>query len=357
MLKGLLVCMKILHLLNTNKYSGAENVVCQIINLFSNDDRYEMLYCSPKGIIENALKEQNVKYVGINALTCKEVKRIIKEQRPDVIHAHDMRASFIASCVCGQIPLVSHIHNNAYDSRAISLKSVAYLKAAVKARHIFWVSQSAFDGYAFHKLFVRKSSVLYNVINVDRLLEKADRDTNHYHYDVVFVGSLIYPKNPHKLIDVCSHLIAMKSDVRIAVIGTGDMEQEIVRLASQKDLIENISFLGFQNNPYKIVKDAKCMIMTSRWEGTPMCALEGMALGVPMVATPVDGLKRLIVDGENGFLSEDNIVLAQRIFEIITIEALHRQMSDDQLNKSKKMNNSAEYRNEIEKIYANQFNI
>jgi glycosyltransferase involved in cell wall biosynthesis len=234
------------------------------------------------------------------------------------------------------------------------LKSIAYLKAAAKARHIFWVSQSAFEGYAFHKLFLKKSSVLYNIINIRRLLEKAESDINHYDYDVVFLGSLIYPKNPHKLIDVCCDLVAKKNDVRIAVIGTGDLEQEIIGLVAQKGLSDNIVFLGFQNNPYKIIKDAKCMIMTSRWEGTPMCALEGMALGVPMVATPVDGLKRLIVDGENGFLSDDDAVLAQRIFEIITIDGLHRSMSNDQLNKSNKMNNSNYYREEIEKVYANQ---
>ncbi len=343
--------MKILHLLNTNRFSGAENVVCQIIDLFSCNNKYEMLYCSPKGNIENTLKERNVSYAGIDALTCKEVKRVISEYQPDLIHAHDMRASFIASCVCGKIPLISHIHNNAYDSRAITIKSVAYLKAAWKAKHILWVSQSSFDGYAFHKLFARKSSVLYNVIDVDRLLEKAQSDINQYCYDVVFLGSLIYPKNPQKLLDVCSCLITMKKDIQIAVIGIGDMSQEIVKTASERALLDNIDFLGFKNNPYKILKDAKCMIMTSRWEGTPMCALEGMALGVPMVATPVDGLKKLICDGENGFLSDDNTILAQRIFDIVTNSELHKKLSDNQIKKSTKMNNSDEYRDKIEKIY------
>lgn len=351
LLKGLLVYMKILHLLNTNRYSGAENVVCQIINLFSSDKRYEMLYCSPKGNIEQTLKEHNVKYIGIDKLTCKEVKQVITEQRPDLIHAHDMRASFIASCVCGKIPLISHIHNNAYASRSITFKSVAYLKAAWKAKHILWVSQSAVDGYAFHKLFARKSSVLYNIIDIDRLLKKANSDTNQYCYDVVFLGSLIYPKNPHKLLEVCSILKSKKEDIKIAIIGTGDMKQEIFNIASEKELLNSISFLGFKNNPYKILKDAKCMIMTSRWEGTPMCALEGMALGVPLVTTPVDGLKKLIIDGENGFLSDDNTVLARHVFDIVTNEVLHKMLSDNQIKKSLKINNSEEYRDKLEKLY------
>ena len=339
--------MKILHILNSNRFSGAENVVCQIIDLFSTDEKYEMLYCSPKGDIENSLKEQNVKYIGIDTLNCKEIKRVLKEQQPDIIHAHDMRASFISSCVCGKIPLISHIHNNAYDSRAVSLKSIAYLRAAAKARHIFWVSQRAFEGYAFHKLFVKKSSVLYNVINVKRLLAKAESDPIQYHYDVVFLGSLIYPKNPHKLVDVCSNLVAMKSDIRVAIIGTGNMEQEIVELVAQRGLSDNIKFLGFQNNPYKIVKDAKCMVMTSRWEGTPMCALEGMALGVPMVATPVDGLKRLIVNGENGFLCEDDLVFAQRVFDIVANKDLYERLSREQINKSMQINDLRKYKEMI----------
>ena len=343
--------MKILHLLSSNRYSGAENVVCQIVNLFSSDEKYEMLYCSPKGDIEHSLKERNVKYVGLEALTYSEVKRVILEQRPDLIHAHDMRASFIASCACGKTPLISHIHNNAYDSRAISLKSIAYLKAAWKAKHILWVSQSAFDGYAFHKTFARKSSVLYNVIDVGSLLAKAESDPAQYPYDVVYLGRLTYQKNPHKLLDVCSCLVSMKNDIEIAIVGTGELEREVVNTALEKGLSDNISFLGFQNNPYKILRDAKCMIMTSRWEGTPMCALEAMALGVPVVTTPVDGLKQLIVDGENGFFSDEEIVLAQHIFDIVTNERLHRKLSNNQIYKSEILNDLKKYRNTIESAY------
>ena len=41
-------------------------------------------------------------------------------------------ASFYAALACGHIPLISHIHNNAFDSRGISLKSVLYTIAAKK---------------------------------------------------------------------------------------------------------------------------------------------------------------------------------------------------------------------------------
>lgn len=116
----------------------------------------------------------------------KQLKRAIREVKPDIIHAHDMRASFIASLVCGKIPVVSHIHNNAFDSRGISLKSIAYIYAGIKAKHIFWVSKSSFEGYQFHRLFKKKSSILYNIINIDTFLKRVELDKNNYYYDIIF---------------------------------------------------------------------------------------------------------------------------------------------------------------------------
>lgn len=189
--------MKVLHLLQSNRFSGAENVVCQIIGMMKNEPDMEMVYCSRDGQIAEALDERNIPFAPIKELSVEEVKRVIKEQKPDIIHAHDMRASFYAALACGKIPLISHIHNNAFDSRGLSAKSIAYIYAAKKAKHIFWVSQSSFDGYAFHKFFRKKSTVLYNIIDIDALYEKMKLDENVYNYDVIYVGRLP-PKKPPK---------------------------------------------------------------------------------------------------------------------------------------------------------------
>src|SRR5690606_5258958 len=50
------------------------------------------------------------------------------------------------------------------------------------------------------------------------------------------------------------------------------------------------------------VKDSKILLMTSRFEGTPMIALESIALGTPVVCTRTDGLTKLIDDGINGYI-------------------------------------------------------
>ena len=48
--------MRVLHVLASNKYSGAENVACQIIKMF--DGEVEMAYCSPDGEIAKSLHEK-----------------------------------------------------------------------------------------------------------------------------------------------------------------------------------------------------------------------------------------------------------------------------------------------------------
>lgn len=341
--------MKVLHVLASNKYSGAENVACQIIKMF--DGEIEMAYCSPDGLIRNALLERNIAFLPIKKLSKKELKRAIKEYQPDIIHAHDMRASFVVAKAVKKRPFISHIHNNAFDSRAISLKSIAYLCAAKKARRIFWVTESAYQGYKFHNLFKGKSTILYNIIDIERLYEKLQEDKNSYAYDIVYVGRLAYEKNPQRLMEVLCKVTQKDPKVKIAIVGTGELEREVKELSRSLGIEKNVEFLGFQNNPLKIMHDAKVMIMTSRWEGVPMCAIEAMALGLPIVSTPTDGLKALIEDGVNGFLSEDDEKLAERIMSILLDCELYQKLSVATKRKGVQRNRVQPYKQMLVECY------
>lgn len=343
--------MKVLHLLQSGHFSGAENVVCQIIGMMKDEPDMEMVYCSSDGQIREALDERDIRFAPLSNFSINEIKQVIEKEKPDIIHAHDMRASLYAAIACGNIPLVSHIHNNAFDSRGISVKSIAYIFAAWKAKSIFWVSQSAFDGYAFHKLFKKKSSVLYNIIDIDALYEKMSLDEKEYDYDVIYLGRLTFPKNPQRLMNVFRLVKEKKPDIKIGVIGTGDMEDETIGLAQEYDLLDNVEFLGFQSNPLKMLYDSKVMVMTSRWEGTPMCVLEAMALGVPIVSTPVDGLKDLIKNGENGYLSDDDEVLADKICEIVNSRETHDAMGKLSKEISAETQNKQIYKEKIMSQY------
>ena len=344
--------MKVMHVLNSRIYSGAEKVVCQIIKSFESVEGMEMVYCSPDSqIVRQMLAEQGVTFLPIETMSTGNLKQVIQEQKPDLIHAHDMRASFFSALCCGKIPLVSHIHNNAYDARGLSPKTIAYLLAGFKAKHILWVSNSSYEGYAFHKLFAKKSSVLYNIIDTDQIFAKKAQDENTYDYDMIYVGRLTFQKDPQRLMRLCARLKERKPDLNVAIVGTGELEAEVKELCRELNLQENVQFLGFQSNPIKMVHDTKAMILTSRWEGTPMCALEAMALGTPVVSTPSDGMKDLIDDGINGYLTDDDEVMAEKLLKIMTDDAHRKMLSENAKEKFARINDAPKYQQAIAACY------
>lgn len=342
---------KIMHLLTGTSFSGAENVACQIMACFKSDAEYEMFYCSPDGKIREALKERNVRYVPMKEWSLSEVKRIIREERPDIIHAHDMKASFFAALLCGKIPLISHVHNNNFDSRGVSVKALLYRYAAQKAKHIFWVSESAYEGYAFHEQFKGKSSILYNVIDAEEVYKKAAQDAKDYSYDIVYVGRLTPPKNPQRLVKVLAGVAQKYPEMKAAIIGAGDLEAETKQAIAEYHAEHSIDMLGYSSNPYGAMKQAKILIMTSRWEGLPMCALEAMALGVPIVSTPTDGLKEIVEDDKTGYLSDDDGVLIDRCAEILKNSELHQRLQQATLKKAACILDTKTYKDELNKAY------
>lgn len=344
--------MKVLHVLNSREFTGAEQVVAMIVRLFRGDA--EMFYCSPySDNVRDMLKQEGMTFLPVDTLVPSQLKKVIAKVQPDVIHAHDMRASLMAALCCGNIPVINHIHNNAFDARGLSVKSLAYILAAIRAKHILWVSRSSYEGYLFHKLFAKKSSVLYNIIDVNKVLEKSKLDGASYDYDAIYIGRLTYQKDPQRLMRLCRILADRKPDIRIAVVGSGELEEETKALCRALKLEDNVFFLGFQSNPMKMLKCAKVMLLTSRWEGTPMCALEAMALGVPVVSTPTDGMVDLIGEGEDGFLSDDDAVLAERVLRIVTDDDLHRKLSGNAAAKSQRINDAASYKEAIAVHYRN----
>ena len=343
--------IKVVHLLQSPRFSGAENVVCQIIRMFQRDETIEMIYCSPNGPIKEALVERKINFLPITDLTVKEVRRMIREVNPDIIHAHDMRASFVAAQACKTTRLISHIHNNSFDSRGISMKAIAFLRAGIRSKHIYWVSDSAYKGYKFHKFLAKKSEVLYNIINIEDLYNKMLLDDRAYNYDIVYLGRLSRPKNPIRLMKVFRGIVDKIPSVKIAVIGTGELNEETMAEASRLQLNENVTFLGFQNNPYKILHDARVMIMTSLWEGTPMCVLEAMSLGTPVVSTPTDGVKVVVENGKTGLLSESNQGLVDACCKIIEEDSFYEKLSNASIERARGLMDTDTYYEKIKKSY------
>ena len=71
-----------MHLLQSNRFSGAENVVCQIISLFQSDDNIEMTYVCPDGPIRTELEKRNIPHILMPSFSQKEIVKVAQDQRP-----------------------------------------------------------------------------------------------------------------------------------------------------------------------------------------------------------------------------------------------------------------------------------
>lgn len=342
---------KILHILNTNTFSGAENVVCQIINLFKDDSGFQMYYCSPEGNIEQTLAEKGVSYIPVKKMTVSEISRVVHAVKPDIIHAHDIKATIIASFCRNKCRLICTIHGNDIKMRKLSKKTICSYFPLKWSQHIFWVSASCLNSYIFRRAVSKKSSILQNVIDKKELIEKIEKDTNDYTYEVVYLGRLSKEKNPDRLFSVLKMACCDNMKLKAVIVGEGPLLSSLKEKIKASGLERNIVCKGYMENPIKLLSQAKLLIMTSDWEGTPMCVLEAMALGIPVVSTPTDGIRDLIESDVSGFLSVENCMLARKINEFVRDTEKWNYLSKNVLKRFDEVNNIEKYKQELMKYY------
>lgn len=342
---------KVMHLISTSIFSGAENVACQIINSFKDSNEYEMVYCSVIGKNKKSLEERNIVTYPIKNFDIYNLKKAINKYKPDIIHAHDPKACVMAAIVSKNEKIIAHVHCNHESMRVKSLKSIIFNFFNKKYNRIIWVSDSSLEGYIYKNKIINKSIVLYNTINSKEILEKANSDPNTYSYDIIYLGRLTYQKNPQRLLKIIKKITEVNSKIRVVLIGTGEYENEVKELIRKYNLENNIDFLGFVANPYKILLSSKVMLMTSRAEGTPMCALEGITCGIPIVSTKVDGLKKIIKDNLTGYLSDDDDVIVEKVNYLLANNDQYNLMKREIIKYSKFVNDFDEYIKKIHEIY------
>lgn len=285
---------RVLHLLASNKYSGAENVACTIINNMS--DEYEMGYCSPDGPISEVLAEKEIKFIPIKKLNVSELAKIIKEYSPNIIHAHDFKASLIASLFSKKAIVISHIHKNDPEMRKFSLKSFLYLLTSKKYKKIIGVSDSVLNEYIYSDKIRDKYITIQNYVDKEEVIKKSNDFKCDKKYDLFFIGRLSEEKNPLEFINVVKNL--QMCDINCAIIGDGPLRQNCEDLIKEYNLEKNIEMLGFQSNPFPFVKNSKIGIMPSKFEGFGITAIESLILGKPVLNSGVGGLKEIFKDNE-----------------------------------------------------------
>lgn len=339
---------KVFFIMSTDDFSGAEAVNFSIIENLS--DKYDFYWVSRKGNINNFLAEKNIKWIEINKLSVKEIKRVVKEYEPDILHATDYKASVICSLAGVKIPLIEHLHNNSPWLRKININSFAFLYAGLRANKVLTVSESIENEYIFSKFIKNKIECIDNPISRYKILAKVNQEDYEKIYDICCTARIVSQKNPFKFLDVLYNIKKDIPNVKAIWIGDGELKEKVIERAKKLELESNIQFIGFQKNPYKYMAKAKVFMLTSDTEGYGLVAFEALTLGLPCVVSDVGGLPK-IVDDRCGKLCNDKEQFSKEIINLLKDNEYYKLKSEEALKKAEKIENIDEYMKKIERIY------
>ncbi|HTO91974.1 MAG TPA: glycosyltransferase family 4 protein [Candidatus Sulfotelmatobacter sp.] len=151
---------------------------------------------------------------------------------------------------------------------------------------------------------------------------------------VLYIGRLSEPKGLYDLYDAVPRVVAKHPNTRFVLVGVAenDEREPIVRAEAEKrGILPHVTFLGSLEGREKAAAFVTSqMIVVPSWtEAFPLVIPEGMAAGLPVIATAVGAIPDFVKDGEDGFLvpPRDPAVLADRIIRLLDDEALRRRMS------------------------------
>ena len=337
----------IIHVVNSNRFSGLESVACDIID--GNNDKYNQIYVTRNGDVVDILKKRKIPYEIIKKVSTREIKRVIKKYNPDVIHAHD----FTASCVCAmtltKIPIISHLHHDAPWLKKINLKTIMYLICSYKIKLILTVSDSIQNEYIFSRYIKNKIMCIGNPVSVKKIQSRVTNNEKK-EYDICCVGRLTEAKNPLLFVKIISEIVKIKPNLKVIWVGDGEERESTLRTARNLNVMKNIDFVGFKENPYTYMAESKIFLLTSKWEGYGLVAFEALSLGLPCIVSNVGGLPG-IVDNTCGFICNNENEFETNILKIIDEEKIYTELSLNCLKKAKKLENLDMYLATINKLY------
>lgn len=175
------------------------------------------------------------------------------------------------------------------------------------ARHVCVSQDVAGFSAARGGLPVSKICVIPNGVDAARLGEAPRADLAQFGIPpasrtLLFVGRLDPQKGPFVLLAAAKDLLARYSDLHVLLVGEGPLGEKLRAWVAKENLPSRIHFAGRRNDVPSLFRAADLFVLPSLWEGLPNVVLEAMAAGVPVVATRVEGVSDLLIDGRTGLI-------------------------------------------------------
>lgn len=292
-------------------------------------------------------------------------RSVLRDFRPDIVHFHNLiglsvklpiiarSASILTICTlhdlwgfclkntairwdgapCRDISLCGRCLPRIHDGRGLDVP-IRFRKDTIKLAldhidHFIAPSQYIADRYVSAGLSAKRISVIPNGIDIDRF-SPSRHSSEDGPVRISFVGHFGAHKGVSTLLSALS-MLEMKNRVRLQLAGEGPEKERYLSEIDALGIGEAVYFCGQVKHTEiaDIYDRSDIVVLPSVWdENQPVCLMEAMASGLPVVASNKGGIPELIEHGRNGLLfnAGDANDLARQLDRLIDMPALRRAM-------------------------------
>jgi len=364
--------IRVLECIRQGQIGGGES---HLLSLSTNLDKrvFEPIVLSfTDGPMIDILKEKGIQTHIIftekpfNIFIWKKVKKLIKENQIDIIHAHGTRANSNVFWAARSldIPLIYTIHGwSFHDDQKPLVKKFRILSEKFltsKASLNISVSESnKQSGQKYIKSF--SSTVVNNGIDQEKFNPaksfsdiRQELGIDKHATLLLFIARFTAHKQPLTLIRAFADVLKKSPALKLLMVGDGDEKAAALDLVKELSIEGNVLFLPFRQDVPAILNAANIFILPSLWEGLPIGLLEAMSMGKAVIATNVDGTCEIVRHQDNGYLIEVNN-LQQNLAEAIVLMAgdnsLRQKFGTNAIETVRRHFDAASMTRQIENIY------
>ncbi|MFT5259924.1 MAG: glycosyltransferase involved in cell wall biosynthesis [Gammaproteobacteria bacterium] len=330
----------ILLVITKGDVGGAQIHCLDIIRLLKERYRF-LLVCGEEGYLTAEARLLGIKVSVLESLqrpisprmdwaAYKELKALMLETNPSIVHAHSSKAGVLARIAAARanIPAVFTAHGWAFTKGVSRKQWIVGLLSEWILRHFSAVviAVSKYD-YALAKRYrVCALSNLKVVQNGVGELASASSVTN-VAPKIVNIGRLGGQKN-HQFLVKC--LAQLDQEFEAIIIGTGDEYHSLVSQIASLGLENKVQLIRNVDNVSSYLNQGDVFVLSSEYEGLPLSVLEAMSGKLAVVSTDVGGVSEAVVEGETGYLvaRNDEQAMTARITELLQNTTLRKSMGE-----------------------------
>ena len=306
--------MKTIQIISDLRLAGGqimcENLSCELQRQ-GESVKIVSLYSLDSPIVER-LRENNIEVIfldkksGLDISIIWKLRRILKKEKPDIIHTHLNAFLYLTLAKLGMKTgkIVHTFHSVAYrESLASMPKFIRNTIKRGKATPVALsdtVQQSISEMYGLSRESI---PVVLNGLDLKKCQPKVTYSIGN-EFNILHIGRFSSEKNHAGLIRSFKIFHTKYPSSRLCLIGDGALRGEVEELVRDEGLSDSVDFMGKQGNVYPYLNRADVFILPSLVEGIPITLIEAMGTGLPIVATRVGGIPDMIQHDENGLLCE-----------------------------------------------------